>query len=50
MGEGLDGSRRVRTSEVTRDVVALGASGPTILPFAGQAQIACALSADVIIA
>ena len=39
-----------RTSEVTGDMVALSAGRPAILPLAGQAQIAGALPADVIIA
>lgn len=39
-----------RTSEMRGDVIALSAGSTTVLPFAGEAQIAGALAADVIIA
>lgn len=39
-----------RTSEMRRDVIALSARSATVLPFAGEAQIAGALAADVLIA
>ena len=39
-----------RTSEVAGDVVAFGTGRATVLPLAGQAEVACALAADVVVA
>ena len=46
-GVGLEGDVY---AEVGGDVVALGARGAAFLPFAGEAEVASALAADVVVA
>jgi hypothetical protein len=39
-----------RTTEVGCDVIAFCATDPTAVPLAGQAEVVCALAADMIVA
>ena len=40
----------LHTSEMTGDVITLSASGVTIFPPAGEAEVACALAPNVVVA
>ena len=51
-GQGADkrANGRRRTSEMARNVIALGAGGVAVLPLAGQTEIVGGLAADMVIA